>query len=78
MLTFMMIPTPEKFLSLVDRSCGSVFLCLPDGGRCDLKREPLARQLFQALASGRNGVRISLSDPGDTPAFFRYMAGAAR
>lgn len=78
MLTFMTIPTPEAFLSLVDHSCGSVFLCLPDGGRCDLKREPLARQLFRALVPGREGVRISLSDPDDTPAFFRYMAGAAR
>lgn len=77
MFTFMMIPTPEKFLRMVEGSRGEVALCLPEGGRCDLKRDPAARQLVRTLRPGGEGLRVSLSDRSDMPAFFRYMREAA-
>lgn len=77
MLTFMMIPNAENFFRIVEESRGEVTLCLPDGGRCDLKRDPTARQLVRTLRPGGEGLRVSLSDRGDTTAFFRYMQEAA-
>ena len=77
MLTFTMIPSPEQFLRMVEESRGEVTLCLPEGGRCDLKRDPAARQLVRTLRPGGEGLRVSLSDRGDTTAFFRYMRDAA-
>lgn len=72
------IPNPEKLLSIIDDSRGDVFLGLPDGSRCDLKRESAARQLLRIMAPGRDGIRLNLSDPDDTTAFLRYMAEPAR
>lgn len=77
MLTFMMIPNTERFFQIVEGSRGEVALCLPDGGRCDLKRDAAARQLVRGLRPGGEGLRVSLSDCGDMPAFFRYMREAA-
>lgn len=77
MLTFMMIPNTENFFRIVEESRGEVTLCLPEGGRCDLKRDPAARQLVRTLRPGGEGLRVSLSDRGDTTAFFRYMQEAA-
>lgn len=77
MLTFMMIPNAENFFRIVEESQGEVTLCLPDGGRRDLKRDPAARQLVRTLRPGGEGLRVSLSDRGDTTAFFRYMQEAA-
>lgn len=77
MMTFMMIPNAERFLRIVEGSRGEVALCLPDGGRCDLKRDPAARYLVRTLCPGGEGLRVSLSDRGDLPAFFRYMREAA-
>ena len=77
MMSFMMIPNAERFLRIVEGRRGEVALCLPDGGRCDLKRDPAARYLVRTLCSGGEGLRVSLSDRGDLPAFFRYMREAA-
>lgn len=77
MLTFMMIPNTENFFRIVEESRGEVTLCLPEGGRCDLKRDPAARQLVRTLRPGGEGLRVSLSDRGDTTAFFRCMRDAA-
>lgn len=77
MFTFLMIPNAERFLHIVERSCGEVLLHLPDGGRCDLKRDPVARQMLRTFRPGREGLQISLSDRSDAPAFFRYMQEAA-
>lgn len=77
MLTFMMIPNAENFFRIVEGSRGEVALCLPEGGRCDLKRDPAARQLVRTLRPGGESLRVSLSDRGDMSAFFRYMREAA-
>ncbi len=75
MLTFKVIPNMERFLSLVAHSRGKVMLYLPDNTRCDLKEDRTARQVMQAMAPGRDGIRISLSDPGDVSAFVNFMIG---
>lgn len=69
------IPNMERFLNLVARSRGKVLLHLPDNTRYDLKEDGAVRQLFQTMQPGRDGVRITLSDPGDIPAFINYMIG---
>lgn len=75
MLKINVIPNMERFLDLVARSRGKVLLHLPDNTQCDLKEDGVARQLFQTMRPGQDGVRISLSDPGDVPAFINYMIG---
>lgn len=72
-MTLFFIPDPEKFLRLVQRSRGNVMLRLPDGGQTDLKESHEARQLLRMLRPGQAGLRISLSDPEDVPAFLQYM-----
>lgn len=71
-----LIPNMERFLSLVARSRGKVLLHLPDNTQYDLKEDSAVRQLFRTMEPGREGVRISLSDPSDIPAFINYMIGA--
>ena len=73
-----MMPNAETFLSLVKKSRGDVLLHLPDGSRCSLKQDHTAQQLLQVTQPGRDGISISFSDPGDTPAFFQYLAEMAR
>ena len=69
------IPNMERFLNVVARSRGKVLLHLPDNTQCDLKEDGAVRQLFQTMLPGQDGVRISLSDPGDVLAFINYMIG---
>lgn len=78
MMTIFMMPDPEKFLKVVFQSRGQVLLHLPDGSRCDLKRSVVAGQLLRVMEPGREGLRISLTDQQDLPAFVRYMGEAAR
>jgi hypothetical protein len=78
MIKFLSIPNPDKLLSIVDGSRGNVYLRLPDGNQCDLKREPLARQLLRTMVPGKDGVQLSLSNPDDIPAFLRYMVETPR
>ena len=75
MLKIYSIPNMERFLSLVARSRGQVLLHLPANSQHDLKGDSALRQLFQTMKPGREGVRISLSDPSDIPAFINYMIG---
>lgn len=70
------IPDTEKFLDLVEESCGDVTLHLPDGGRLNLKQNYVARQFLQLMNPGPSGLCISLSNSADTPAFMRYMMEA--
>lgn len=77
MFKIMLMPNTEKFLSLVGGSCGDVVLHLPDGTCCSLKRDHTAREMLRAMEPGQEGISISFSDPGDTPAFLRYMMEAA-
>lgn len=77
MLKIMLMPNAEKFLSLVKQSCGDVLLHLPDGSQCSLKQDNTAGQLLRTMRPGRDGISISFSNPGDVPAFLRYMMEAA-
>lgn len=78
MFKIMMLPDAENFLNVVEHSRGQVLLHLPDGARCDLKRDNTARQLLRAMRPGREGLCVSLSDARDVPAFIDYMIGSAR
>lgn len=78
MLKVMLMPDVEKFLSLVRQSRGDVVLHLPDGSQCDLKQDHLAQQMLRIMQPKRDGIAISLSNPDDTLAFMRYLAGVPR
>jgi len=71
------LPSTEKFLQLVDRSKGAVLLHLPDGSVCNLKGNHMAQQLLKLFELGQEGMRITVSNPKDVPAFLRYMMDAA-
>lgn len=77
MMTLFCIPNMERFLDLVERSCGRVLLHLPDNTFCDLKEDRTAAQLLRMVLPGEQGLRISLSDPKDLPSFLSYMAECA-
>lgn len=72
------LPNAEKFLEVVGRSRGNVFLQLPDHTQCDLKRDHTARQIIRAMRPGRDGLCITLSDPRDSFGFMQYMMESAR
>jgi len=78
MFTMMMIPDANKFLGIVEKSAGSVFLYLPDHTRVDLKQDHTARQFLRLMTQRKNGFQFSLSEPSDLPAFFRYMKECVR
>ncbi|MEY8388492.1 hypothetical protein AALC17_14580 [Oscillospiraceae bacterium 38-13] len=78
MFKFMLIPDAEHFLRVVEHSRGQVLLHLPDGTRCDLKRDHTARQMLRAMRPRQDGLCVSLSDARDAPAFLDYMTGFLR
>lgn len=77
MLTFFLIPDTERFLKLVNKSCGEVMLHMPDGSKRDLKHNGDANQMLEAVKSRGTGVEISLSNHQDAKSFIQYMAEAA-
>ena len=68
MLQMMMLPDRDRFLEIVDHSRGSVLLRLPDHTDCDLKTDPIARQMLRMLDPAEEGVTLRLTDPEDLPA----------
>ena len=78
MLQMMMLPDRERFLNIVDHSRGGVLLRLPDGTDCDLKTDPVARQMLRMLEPAAEGVTLRLTDPEDLPAYLRYMMEAGQ
>ncbi len=77
MLTFFLIPDTERFLQLVNKSCGEVMLHMPDGSKRNLKRNSDAHQMLEIVKSRGSGVEISLSNHRDVKPFIQYMAEAA-
>ncbi len=71
------MPDANRFLEVVERSAGHVFLHLPDDTRIDLKEDHTARQLLRSMAVGQNGLQFSLSESSDLPEFLRYLTGCA-
>ncbi len=78
MFQILMLPDADNFLNVVAHSRGQVLLHLPDGVRCDLKKDHTARQMLLAMRPRQEGLRISLSDARDVPAFLDFMIGSAR
>ena len=78
MLQMMMLPDRDRFLEIVDHSRGSVLLRLPDHTDCDLKTDPVARQMLRMLDPAEEGVTLRLTDPEDLPAYLHYMMEAGR
>ena len=78
MLRMMMMPDKDRFLDIVDHSRGDVLLCLPDHTDCDLKTDPVARQMLRMLEPAAEGVTLRLTDPEDLPAYLRYMMEAGQ
>ena len=78
MLRLMMMPDKDRFLDIVDHSRGDVLLCLPDHTDCDLKTDPVARQMLRMLEPAAEGVTLRLTDPEDLPAYLRYMMEAGQ
>ena len=78
MLQILTLPDRERFLDIVDHSRGSVLLRLPDHTDCDLKTDPVARQMLRMLDPGTEGVALRLTDPGDLPAYLHYMMEAVQ
>ena len=78
MLRMMMMPDKDRFLDIVDHSRGDVLLCLPDHTDCDLKTDPVARQMLRMLEPAAEGVTRRLTDPEDLPAYLRYMMEAGQ
>lgn len=78
MLKIWTMPNTEKFLSLVQNSCGDVLLHLPDGSQCSLKQDHTAQQMLRVMRPGRDSIAISFSDPDDAPTFLRYLMETAR
>ena len=78
MLQMMMLPDRDRFLEIVDHSRGSVLLRLPDHTDCDLKTDPIARQMLRMLDPAEEGVTLRLTDPEDLPAYLHYMMEAGQ
>ena len=78
MLQMMMLPDRDRFLKIVDHSRGSVLLRLPDHTDCDLKTDPVARQMLRMLDPAEEGVTLRLTDPEDLPAYLHYMMEAGQ
>lgn len=76
MLSILQIPNAERFLSVVDHCFGDVILQLPDGSRCNLKQDHIARQMLRMMHPTQSGISITLSNKADTGTFLRYMAEA--
>jgi len=74
MITILRMPNANRFLKVVRKSAGHVFLHLPDDTLVDVKEDHTAQQMLRTLSVGQNGLRFSLSDSSDLPEFMRYMA----
>ncbi len=74
MFNILRMPDADRFLKVVEKSAGRVFLHLPDDTLVDLKEDHTAQQLLRAMDLGQNGLRFSLSESSDLPEFIRYMA----
>jgi len=76
MFTILRMPDADRFLEVVKKSAGRVYLHLPDDTLVDLKEDHTAQQLLRAMNLGKNGLRFSLSESSDLPEFIRYMVGS--
>ena len=74
MITIMMIPDRERFLSVVRACKGDVTLHLPDDTDIDLKKDESAQKMLSLVDKTNAGLDIDLSDSTDVVSFLKYMA----
>ena len=73
MIQIMMLPNPERFLSVVNGSQGDVFLRLPDHSRINLKENEVAQQMIRMMDTIPEGLCIDVTNKADVPSFMRYL-----
>jgi hypothetical protein len=73
MTILLLIPQMERFLLLVGRCRGDVFLHLPNGKRCSLKTDRSAAQILRLLPTASARLTVTLASPDDFPAFLQNM-----
>ena len=73
MIQIMMLPNPERFLSVVNDTKGDVFLRLPDHSRINLKENEVAQQMIRMMKTIPNGLCLDVADKEDVPSFMRYL-----
>ncbi|MCI8375431.1 MAG: hypothetical protein HFI29_08355 [Lachnospiraceae bacterium] len=76
MIRFQYIPNKERFMSLIEKSHGSVLLHLPDQSTRDLKCDSTALQMLYLLPPNPMDLCLSFSDCRDSSRFLRYMMEA--
>lgn len=77
MIQIMLLPNPERFLSVVNRSQGDVFLRLPDHSCVNLKENEVAQQMIRMMDTTPEGLCIDVTDKEDIPSFMRYLTESA-
>lgn len=70
------IKNTEKFIQMVENSCGNVFLKLPDETLCDLKQNKEALQMLWMVNPEEIWLDLFLTDSQDSYNFMAYMVGA--
>ena len=66
------IKNTEKFIQMVENSCGRVFLEL----LCDLKQNTAVLQMLRMINPGELWLDLFLTDAQDSYNFMAYMIGA--
>ena len=74
-LKFYLTPDIEKFISLIEQSCGNVLLRLSDNSLRNLKDDEEATKLLKQEADRCHGVEIHLTDTKDYFKFVNFMMG---
>lgn len=74
-LKFYLAPDIEKFMSLIEQSCGNVLLRLSDNSLRNLKDDEEATKFLKQEADRCHGVEIHLTDTKDYFKFVNFMMG---
>lgn len=72
-LKFYFAPDAEKFIKMVEASCGNVLLRLSDQSLRNLKNDKAASTFLAKEAEQCHGIEIHLSDKKDYSAFVSLM-----
>lgn len=70
------IKNTEKFIQMVEKCRGHVFLKLPNETFCDLKQDQGALQMLRMVNPNEIWLDLFLTDSQDSYNFMAYMVGA--